>query len=305
MQDRPGGDVFDVVLVAEPARRAEAEDAIGLAGGRVMAALRWDQADELMARPLGRPVLAVEAESVPEAVVAAGLPHVGEMVEALDLHVVAVMARAQIDLVADALLGPSAQLLCEPSLAERVAAIAVAGQLSRETGLSDRWREGEAERLKKLNEEVARIAELLARLASRGEGGGGDEVGDRHLSFGFAPPATEVDPYAIRRTIRGRRLRDGFFGENLFEDPAWDMLLDLYATHLEGGRVSVSSLCIAAAVAPTTALRWIGKMTELELFERQPDPADRRRAFLALSPRALKGMGGYVAAARRAGVPIA
>ena len=59
------------------------------------------------------------------------------------------------------------------------------------------------------------------------------------------------------------------------------MLLDLYAAELEGAQVSVSSLCIAAAVAPTTALRWIGRMTEAGLFVRQPDPFDRRRAFLA------------------------
>jgi hypothetical protein len=304
VQDRPGGDAFDVVLVAEPSRVAEAEEAVRPAGGRVLATLAWADAGELTNRALGRPVLAVEAEGVADAVVAAGLPFVRELVETLDLQVVAVMARSQIDLVADALMGPTAQLLCEPSFAERVGALAVAGQLSRETGLSDRWREGEAERLKKLNQEVARIAELLARLANRGDGGG-NEVGDWHLQFGFAPPATEIDPAAIRQTIRGRRMRDGFFGENLFEDPAWDMLLDLYAAHLEGGRVSVSSLCIAAAVAPTTALRWIGKMTELELFERQPDPADRRRAFMALSPRALKGMGGYIAAVRRMGIAIA
>ena len=68
-------------------------------------------------------------------------------------------------------------------------------------------------------------------------------------------------------------------------------------------RVGVEPV-IAAAVAPTTALRWIGKLTEVGLFERHPDPTDRRRAFLALSPRALKGMGSYVAAVRRAGVAM-
>lgn len=306
MQDRLDDERFDAVLVAEPARVAEASEAIGLAGGRVLATLPWARADELMQRALGRPVLVVEAEGVAEPVVAAALPAIREMAETLDLNLVAVMTLSQVDGIADALMGPAAQLLCEPSMGERVAALAVAGRMPHEMMIADSWREGEAEKLKKLNEEVARIARLLAGLASRGQSGdGGDEVGDRHLSFGFLPPAVDVDPQAIRQTIRGRRLRDAFFGKNLFEDPAWDMLLDLYAAHLEGGRVSVSSLCIAAEVAPTTALRWIGKMTELELFERQPDPDDRRRAFMALSPRALNGMGGYIASARRAGVPIA
>ena len=43
------------------------------------------------------------------------------------------------------------------------------------------------------------------------------------------------------------------------------VLLDLFAAELEGNRVSVSSLCIAAGVAPTTALRWIARMTDMGL----------------------------------------
>jgi hypothetical protein len=43
-------------------------------------------------------------------------------------------------------------------------------------------------------------------------------------------------------------MREQFFGPDLFADPAWDILLDLYAARLEQQRVAVSSLCIAAAV---------------------------------------------------------
>ena len=84
------------------------------------------------------------------------------------------------------------------------------------------------------------------------------------------------------------------------EDPAWDMLLDLFAAELEGAEVSVSSLCIAAAVAPTTALRWVGRLTDAGLFERRPDPQDRRRAFMGLSARGSAAMGAYFRALRRA-----
>ena len=61
----------------------------------------------------------------------------------------------------------------------------------------------------------------------------------------------------------------------------------------------------ALALAPTTALRWIGKMVDAGLFVREPDPFDRRRAFMALSARAGEGMRAYFAAARRAGLAIA
>lgn len=304
MQDRPGG-TFDVVLVAEPARVGEAGEVIARAGGRLLATFGWRDAGELTTRPLGRPVLALEAEGVAPALLTSALVHVREMVRMLDLPVVAAVDLAQLDEVFATFPGSDVRFLCQATAADRIVALASAGASVGEMMLADRWREGEPERLKKLNEEVARIAELLARLANRErDDDGGDEVGDRHLAFGYEPPADNADPRLIRQTIRLRRMRDAFLGDGLFEDPAWDMILDLYAAHLEGGRVSVSSLCIAAAVAPTTALRWIGKLTEVGLFERHPDPTDRRRAFLALSPRALKGMGSYVAAVRRAGVAM-
>jgi DNA-binding MarR family transcriptional regulator len=109
----------------------------------------------------------------------------------------------------------------------------------------------------------------------------------------------------VRRAIRSRRLREQFFAAALIEDPGWDMLLDLFAAELEDRGVSVSSLCIAAAVAPTTALRWIGKMSEAGLFQRRPDPFDRRRAFMALTDQARVGMEQYCQAVRQAGLAIA
>ena len=134
----------------------------------------------------------------------------------------------------------------------------------------------------------------------------GQDVEDRRPGYTPEPVAdVAVDPLEVRRTIRARRLRDQFLGVGLFEDPAWDMMLDLFAAELEGVQVSVSSLCIAAAVAPTTALRWIGKLSEAGLLVRNPDPFDRRRAYMALSPRASEGMRGYLAAVRRAGLAIA
>ena len=73
------------------------------------------------------------------------------------------------------------------------------------------------------------------------------------------------------------------------------MLLDLTAARAEHSRVSVTSLCIASGVPPTTALRWIGQMTEIGLFERVEDDTDRRRAFIALTEKAADGMARYFA----------
>src|SRR3546814_19760209 len=70
----------------------------------------------------------------------------------------------------------------------------------------------------------------------------------------------------------------------LFGEPAWDMLLDLYAAALEGRRLSVSSSCLAAGVPPTTALRWQRLLVERELVARVPELEENRRPSLQLTP---------------------
>ncbi|MBN8843438.1 MAG: winged helix DNA-binding protein [Sphingomonadales bacterium] len=90
----------------------------------------------------------------------------------------------------------------------------------------------------------------------------------------------------VRDHIRQRRMRGDFFPSDFFADPVWDMLLDLYAAHYEGHAVSVSSLCIAAAVPATTALRWIKMLTASGWFIRSRDESDGRRVHVYLSDEA-------------------
>ncbi len=68
------------------------------------------------------------------------------------------------------------------------------------------------------------------------------------------------------------------------------MLLDLLQAEIAQHRVPVSSLCIAAAVPATTALRWINTMTDNGLFQRRADPHDGRRVFIELAPGASLAM---------------
>jgi len=96
--------------------------------------------------------------------------------------------------------------------------------------------------------------------------------------FAPVPPATRV-----RQIIRLRRLRERYFGEDLFADPAWDMMLDLMVAQLEGKRVTVTSVCAAAAVPTATALRRLKALTAKGIVERARDPGNRRRTYLNLS----------------------
>jgi DNA-binding MarR family transcriptional regulator len=153
-------------------------------------------------------------------------------------------------------------------------------------------------RLRDLGDEVARIAQALAASSYRR-----GEVSEPRNGYRAQPndAGGPVTPAAVRAIIRARRLRDQFFSPDLFADPAWDILLDLVAARLEGNDVAVSSLCIAAAVPPTTALRWIAAMTEQGLLERHADPADRRRVFVRLSAEAEERMRGLLGALARMG----
>jgi DNA-binding MarR family transcriptional regulator len=188
---------------------------------------------------------------------------------------------------------PLIQHLCGATEMERVAAIAFASAREKQS-LHDVGREQGQPRLLHLSREVERIAGILAAMAERE--GRGDPFGSDGPDTEGAPP---IDAAAVRAIIRARRLRDQYFASDLFADPAWDILLDLFAAQLEGRRVAVSSLCIAAAVPPTTALRWIKTLTDLGLLVRAADPQDGRRVHIELGPKAAAGVEAYLQAAQR------
>lgn len=292
-------------------------DALGLAGARLIGPVGYAEAAAALSDLPGIDAVLIESRSGGDEAEAETLGHALDAAAAWlvnsDGAIVITLDDSQIDNVAARLLGARVQLLCSPSLAERVTAlvIALAGRSGSRVRQGNDRRDDDAERFNRLNAEVARIAETLARLAKAESGGARPAMlGDRGQPYrgpdtapgsGGAP----VTANEIRQAIRGRRLRDQYFGPGLFEDPAWDMLLDLSAADLERARVSVSSLCIAAAVAPTTALRWISRMTEAGLFEREADPFDRRRAFMQLSAKAREGMNEYWRAVKRSATIIA
>lgn len=226
-----------------------------------------------------------------------------------DVAIVIALDDSQIDQVAASVLTGRVDLLCSPNVGDRAAALslALAIQPTNRVRQAGGGRDRDNKQLHDLNLQVARIAETLARLTTgEGDGRKSSLLADRSPGYRAQVPADtgEIAARDVRQSIRARRMREQFFGAGLFEDPAWDILLDLFAADLERGRVSVSSLCIAAAVAPTTALRWISRMTEGGLLEREADPFDRRRAFMQLTPATRSSMRSYWAAVRQLGAGI-
>lgn len=145
-----------------------------------------------------------------------------------------------------------------------------------------------SERLRQLSEEVSRIAADLSRL-SLGTQQTSEEIREQNGNVAALSPDT------VKHMLRARRLRDRFFDAELFADRAWDILLEMLYAEICQQRVTVSSLCVAASIPSTTALRWIAAMTDLGLLRRKPDPLDRRRMYIELTAKASDAMRRYFA----------
>lgn len=80
-----------------------------------------------------------------------------------------------------------------------------------------------------------------------------------------------------------RKMRSQYFPTELFSDPCWEMLLDLYDARLAGAEVTVTSLGAASGVPLTTALRRMEQLLAHGLIERAGDIGDKRRTIVRLS----------------------
>ncbi|GEP55785.1 response regulator [Reyranella soli] len=103
-----------------------------------------------------------------------------------------------------------------------------------------------------------------------------------------AKAAEDGGPIARKRAALSelktmRRLRSQYFPAELFSDPCWEMLLDLYDAALVGAEVTVTSLGAASGVPQTTALRRMETLQAHLLIVRAEDKADKRRTIIKLS----------------------
>jgi hypothetical protein len=148
------------------------------------------------------------------------------------------------------------------------------------------------------------IANELLAMARELEMGQTEVAPLRAVGTSASPTAAGKDhPVWVelaRQTYDDRRRRTKIFqSEELFGEPAWDILLDLFIAAKERRRVSVTSACIGSAVPSTTALRWISILERQGLLTREADPGDARRVYVHLSPQGYEAMLEYFSSSSR------
>jgi predicted transcriptional regulator len=268
-----------LVIASSDAASARAEQCVRAAGLRIGASLGIEQAPGRLRQQARASAVWIELDRDCGEAMDVLLNDVNRDLRAERYAVVLSLTGELLDPVAARIDELAAEILVDGTDAQRLAALSTAlAWRDRPLRAADVASDRSADRLRQLSEEVSRIASTLARLSA----GPGAAAPVREPE-----PARDLPPLSadtVRHVIRARRLRARYFSEELFADPAWDMMLDLLQAEIAQLRVPVSSLCIAAAVPATTALRWLKTLVAQGLFIRRADPHDGRRVFVELAP---------------------
>jgi len=131
---------------------------------------------------------------------------------------------------------------------------------------------------------ATRVHHIMSEDAISGRGGAPSRCTLRSPS-----PAPGDDEARIlqnaRIALRRRLLRRQLLGaSDLFGEPAWDMLLDLFIHQAEGRSLSMSALCLSSGIPTSSAMKLIQRLCDAGLLERLPDPRDGRRSLIRISP---------------------
>jgi DNA-binding MarR family transcriptional regulator len=90
---------------------------------------------------------------------------------------------------------------------------------------------------------------------------------------------------------QSRRARDLIFPHaDIFGEPAWDILLDLYIRKSRDEAVSVKGATIGSTASPSTALRWLKVLEKEGLVSLEDDKSDNRRRIVSLTSEGYERM---------------
>ena len=120
-----------------------------------------------------------------------------------------------------------------------------------------------------------------------------EDVTSRRETSGATPqPARpeEASLCTLKLLQKLQEVRSSIFGEAVMPEPAWEMLAELMRARLARQHLSVTSLALSSKSPMTTALRRIEDLIQGGLAARMPDPTDRRRTYVVLTPEGMARM---------------
>jgi hypothetical protein len=108
--------------------------------------------------------------------------------------------------------------------------------------------------------------------------------------------AGKITEEQIRSILSIRCGRSGVFGEGLFSDPAWDILLELLAARLGNRKVTLPDL---SEIAPESVLaRWVAVLEERQLVSCEVNPFRPEQFWVRLSSACADRMIQFLTTAR-------
>lgn len=110
-------------------------------------------------------------------------------------------------------------------------------------------------------------------------------TGDQEASHDLPSQERALQMLALRRR------RENVFPRAMFGEPAWEILLLLYAL---GARQTIGRLAELACASKSTTIRWIDYLEGQQLVTRQPHPTDKRAIYAELTDKAREAIRVYL-----------
>lgn len=113
------------------------------------------------------------------------------------------------------------------------------------------------------------------------------EIRQRAAAQAAAQNPAPHDPVALlciaQRLVDQRQRRHRFFPDEIFHEPAWNMLLTLFIAYQLRQTLNTKALVSTAGAPVTTSQRWIEHLDKLGFVTRAIDPSDRRCIEVSLN----------------------
>jgi DNA-binding MarR family transcriptional regulator len=97
---------------------------------------------------------------------------------------------------------------------------------------------------------------------------------------------------AAQQELEWRRRRNKVLPEEMFGEPAWEILLQLYVEQ-QGTRLNIARLTSYLNLSASTVLRWLNYLHDKQLLRRESHPTDQRSVFVELTTGAVEVIDSY------------